>query len=239
MKLDILAFGAHPDDVELGAGGLLATHAQKGALTGIVDLTRGEMGTRGTPEIRDEEAKEAARILGCAVRENLQMPDGQVSYDHESQLQVATVIRKYRPDIVLMNAPTDRHPDHGRASRLVEEACFIAGLHKISCTDEAGEELAPWRPKTMYKYLQFYNLEPNLLVDISAGMEAKTQSILAHKSQFYDPNSKEPETVIASKGFLDSVTARAMDWGRIIGAKYAEPLITVRHAGVEDLRAIR
>ena len=235
MKLDILAFGAHPDDVELGAGGLLATHAQKGAKTGIVDLTRGEMGTRGTPELRDEEAKEAAKILGCSVRENLCMPDGQVSYDHESQLKVAQMIRKYRPEVVIMNAPTDRHPDHGRASRLVEEACFIAGLHKIECIDENGNSLAPWRPKTMYKYLQFYNLEPNLVVDVSEGMDAKMKSILAHKSQFYDPNSTEPQTVIASKGFLDSVSARAMDWGRVIGVKYAEPLIAVRHVGVDNL----
>jgi len=239
MKLDILAFGAHPDDVELGAGGMLATHAKKGFATGIVDLTRGEMGTRGTPELRDEEAKEAAKILGCAIRENLAMPDGRVGFDHESQLKVAAIIRKYQPEIVLMNAPTDRHPDHGRASQLVEEACFVSGLHKIVLKDEQGQELAPWRPKTMYKYLQFYNLEPNLVVDVSEGMEAKMASILAHKSQFYNPKSQEPETVIASKGFLDSVSARAMDWGRIIGAKYAEPLITVRHVGTDNIMGLK
>ncbi|MGB2274868.1 MAG: bacillithiol biosynthesis deacetylase BshB1, partial [Schleiferiaceae bacterium] len=142
MKLDILAFGAHPDDVELGAGGILATHSAKGLTTGIVDLTMGEMGTRGTPEIRLKEAKDAAEILGCAVRENLKMPDGQVDYSHESQLTVATIIRKYRPNVVLMNAPTDRHPDHGRASRLVEEACFLAGLHKIQL-ETNGIELEP------------------------------------------------------------------------------------------------
>ena len=136
MKLDILAFGAHPDDVELGAGGILATHAASGKKVGIVDLTRGEMGSRGTPELRDAEALEAAQILGCAVRENLYMSDGQVSYDFESQLLVAKIVRKYQPDIVLMNAPTDRHPDHGRASRLVEEACFISGLHKIELDDK-------------------------------------------------------------------------------------------------------
>lgn len=238
MKLDILAFGAHPDDVELGAGGMLATHAAAGAKTGIVDLTRGELGTRGTPEIRDEEARAAAQILGCSVRENLGMPDGSVSYDHDSQLQVAAIIRKYRPDIVLMNAPTDRHPDHGRASRLVEEASFLAGLHKIQLTD-GDQALEPWRPAAMYKYLQFYNLEPQLLVDVSAGFEAKMESIKAHKSQFYDPNSNEPQTVIASKAFFDSISARAMDWGRIIGVKYAEPLITVKHVGTADLRGLK
>ena len=238
MKLDILAFGAHPDDVELGAGGILATHAARGLKTGIVDLTRGEMGTRGTPEIRDEEAREAAKILGCAVRENLGMPDGRVDYSHESQLQVAQIIRKYRPEIVLMNAPTDRHPDHGRASRLVEEACFLSGLHKIELKDH-GEKLAPWRPKTMYKYLQFYNLEPKLVVDISDGFEAKMASINAHKSQFFDPNSTEPQTVIASEGFFKSVIARAQDWGRIIGAAYAEPLISVRHIGAKNLEDLQ
>lgn len=238
MKLDVLAFGAHPDDVELGAGGILATHAARGLKTGIVDLTRGEMGTRGTPEIRDKEAKEAAKILGCAVRENLGMPDGRVDYSHESQLQVAQILRKYRPDIVLMNAPTDRHPDHGRASRLVEEACFLSGLHKIELEDH-GEKLAPWRPKTMYKYLQFYNLEPQLVVDISDGFEAKMASIKAHKSQFFDPNSTEPQTVIASEGFFKSVIARAQDWGRIIGAAYAEPLISVRHIGAKNLEDLQ
>lgn len=239
MKLDILAFGAHPDDVELGAGGILAVHAARGHKTGIIDLTRGEMGTRGTPEIRDEEARVAAEILGCEIRENLCMPDGMVSYDHDSQLQVARMIRKYQPEIVLMNAPTDRHPDHGRASRLVEEACFVSGLHKIELEDENGQPLAAWRPKTMYKYLQFYNLEPQLIVDVSAGINQKMESILAHKSQFYNPNSTEPETVIASKGFLDSVKARAVDWGRIIGAAYAEPLIVVRHVGTEDLMHLK
>ena len=238
MKLDILAFGAHPDDVELGAGGILATHAANGLTTGIVDLTLGEMGTRGTPEIRLKEAKDAAEILGCAVRENLEMPDGQVDYSHESQLTVATMIRKYRPNVVLMNAPTDRHPDHGRASRLVEEACFLAGLHKIQL-ETNGIELEPWRPKNMYKYLQFYNLEPQLVVDISAGFEKKMASIRAHKSQFFNPDSQEPQTVISSEGFFQSVIARAQDWGRVIGADYAEPLISVRHVGVGNLNDLQ
>ena len=238
MKLDILAFGAHPDDVELGAGGLLATHANAGAATGIVDLTRGEMGTRGTPEIRDEEACMAADILGCKIRLNMSMPDGQISFDHESQLKVAKIIRKYQPEIVLMNAPTDRHPDHGRASRLIEEACFLSGLHKIELYDN-GVALAPWRPKTMYKYLQFYNLEPNLVVDITDGFLQKMESIRAHKSQFFNLNSTEPETVIASESFFESISARAMDWGRVIGAQYAEPLIAVRHIGVKNLRDLQ
>ncbi|MDA8687157.1 bacillithiol biosynthesis deacetylase BshB1 [Schleiferiaceae bacterium] len=238
MKLDILAFGAHPDDVELGAGGMLAVHAAAGKKVGVIDLTRGEMGTRGTPELRDKEAKDAGRILGCIVRENLTFPDGRIPTDHEAQVKVAEVIRKYQPEVVLMNAPTDRHPDHGRASQLVEEACFLSGLHKLVVSDEHAV-LLPWRPKQMYKYLQFYNLEPNLIVDITTGFEAKMAAILAHKSQFYNPNSTEPDTVIASKDFLASVEARAMDWGRIIGAKYAEPLISVRHIGVESLLDLR
>ena len=238
MKLDILAFGAHPDDVELGAGGILATHATKGLTTGIVDLTKGEMGTRGTAEIRLEEAKKAAEILGCAVRENLGMPDGQVDYDHKSQLNVATMIRKYRPNVVLMNAPTGRHPDHGRASRLVEESCFLAGLHKIQL-EVNGIELEPWRPKNMYKYLQFYNLEPQVVVDISTGFEKKMASIRAHKSQFFNPDSEEPQTLISSERFFQSVIARAQDWGRIIGADYAEPLIAVRHVGVGNLNDLQ
>ena len=238
MKLDILAFGAHPDDVELGAGGLLASHANAGAATGIVDLTEGEMGTRGNAEIRKEEARNAGHILGCKIRLNMSMPDGQISYDHESQLKVAKIIRKYQPEIVLMNAPTDRHPDHGRASKLIEEACFLAGLNKIELYDN-GLPLAAWRPKTMYKYLQFYNLEPNLVVDITDGFVQKMESVRAHKSQFFNPNSTEPETVIASEDFFDSISARAQDWGRVIGAKYAEPLISVRHIGVKNLNNLQ
>ena len=234
MKLDILAFGAHPDDVELGAGGLLATHAAMGKKVGIIDLTRGEMGTRGTPELRDAEAMEAAKILGCAARENLAMPDGAVPTDLEAQKKVAAKIRKYRPDIVIMNAYTDRHPDHGRGAQLVQEASFIAGLHKLELFED-GEALAPWRPKQLYQYLQFYNLEPQLIVDITDGFETKMKSILAHSSQFFNPNSTEPETVIASKSFLDSIKARAQDWGRIIGVDYAEPLMTVRQIGTHDL----
>ncbi len=238
MKLDILAFGAHPDDVELGAGGILAVHAAKGKKVGIIDLTRGEMGTRGTPELRDLEAEEAGRILGCVIRENLAFPDARIPTNDEAQIKVAEIIRKYQPDVVLMNAPTDRHPDHGRASQLVEEACFLSGLHKLAVSTEFSA-LLPWRPKQMYKYLQFYNLEPNLVVDVTVGFEAKMAAVLAHKSQFYNPNSSEPDTVIASKGFLDSVEARAMDWGRVINCKYAEPLISVRHIGVENLLDLR
>ena len=166
------------------------------------------------------------------------MPDGRIDYSHESQLEVVSVIRKYQPDNVIMNAPTDRHPDHGRASRVVEEACFLSGLHKIVSKD-GDTALEPWRPKTMYKYLQFYNLEPQVVVDISEGFEKKMASIKAHKSQFFDPNSTEPETVIASEGFFKSVIARAQDWGRVIGAAYAEPLISVRHIGLKNLEDLQ
>lgn len=238
MKLDILAFGAHPDDVELGAGGILAVHVAQGKTVGIVDLTRGELGSRGTPEIRDAESAAAAEILGCSVRENLCMKDGFIANTHENQLAVIRLLRKYRPEVVLMNAPSDRHPDHVYASALVEESCFKSGLHKLVTEDNSVSQ-ETWRPNQIFKYLQFYNLEPDVVVDISAGFDKKMASIKAHSSQFYDPNSKEPETVIASKGFLESVACRAKDWGRIIGVDYAEPLIAVRHVGVSDLTDLK
>lgn len=235
MKLDILAFGAHPDDVELGAGGILAKEAANGKLTGIVDLTHGEMGTRGTPEIRDEEAKKAGEILGCSVRLNLGMKDGFFLNDKEHQEKIARVIRIYQPDIVIANAFEDRHPDHGRGSSLVSDACFLAGLRKWIIKDDEGNELDAWRPKAVYHYMQFRELKPDLIVDISGYHDQKMESVLAHKSQFYDPSSNEPETVIASKGFLNSVDYRAQNYGRLIGVKHGEAFNVERPTGSSTL----
>lgn len=238
MKLDILAFGAHPDDVELGAGGILAKHAAKGYLTGIIDLTEGEMGTRGTPDIRREESRQAAQILKCSMRENLKMRDGFIVNDEASQLQVIQTIRKYQPEIVLCNAPSDRHPDHGVAAKLVADAAFKAGLRKLETTVD-GEEQEAWRPKVLYHYIQFHPLTPDLIVDISGYSEKKMQSIKAHASQFYDPNSDEPETVIASKYFFDSIEARSREYGRTIYAEYGEGLLVNNTIGVDNLFEIK
>lgn len=221
MKLNILAFGAHPDDVELGAGGTLAKHAALGYKTGIVDLTAGEMGTRGTPEIRKNEAKNAADILGCSVREILDFRDGFFLNDEYHQLEIIKRIRKYQPEIVLCNAPSDRHPDHGRASELVSTACFLAGLRKIE-TECDGSQQLPWRPKVVFHYIQFYALQPDLVVDITGFMPQKMESIQAHASQFFNAASNEPETIIASKSFFESLDGRAREYGRTIYKTYGE-----------------
>ena len=220
MKLDILAFGAHPDDVELGCGGTIAKEVSLGKKVGIVDLTRGELGTRGTAETRDSEAKAAAKILGVDIRENLEFADGFFVNDKQHQLEVIKMIRKYRPNIVLCNAVEDRHIDHGKGSSLVSDACFLSGLLKIE-TELDGLAQEHWRPMVVYHYMQWKNLEPDFTVDISDHIDLKMQSVLAYKTQFYDPSSKEPETPISSKNFTDSVKYRARDLGRLIGTEYA------------------
>lgn len=234
MKLDILAFGAHPDDVELGCGATLAKHVDAGHKTGIVDLTRGDLGTRGTPEIRLEEAQAAAKVLRLKARENLGFRDGFFVNDQAHQLEVIRMLRKYRPDIVLCNAPHDRHPDHGRASQLVVESCFYAGLRRIETVDNGVPQEA-WRPKQVYHYIQFYDLKPDFSVDVSGYLEAKMAAINAHKSQFYDPKSKEPETVIASRAFYDSIANRMAEWGRILGVQHAEAFLAEKTPGVKNL----
>lgn len=238
MKIDILAFGAHPDDVELGAGGTLAKHAANGYKTAIIDLTLGEMGTRGTPEIRRKEAEEAAAILGCAFRENLEMRDGYIRNDEASQRLIIQAIRKYQPEVVLCNAPTDRHPDHGHASKLVLEASFLAGLRKLE-TNIDGVMQAPWRPKKVFHYIQFMSLEPTFVQDITGYYPQKIASVKAHSSQFYNPNSEEPETVIASKSFFDSIEGRAREFGRIIYTEYGEGLIAKEPIGVDSLFVLK
>lgn len=234
MKLDILAFGAHPDDVELGCGATIAKEVFLGKKVGIVDLTRGELGTRGSAEIRDREAKNAAAILGVSVRENLGFADGFFVNDKQHQIEIIKMIRKYQPEIVLCNAIDDRHIDHAKGSNLVSDACFLSGLLKIRT--EVGEvQQKKWRPKQVYHYMQWKNLEPDFSIDVSGYMDQKTKAILAYTSQFYDPNSNEPETPITSKNFLDSVTYRAKDLGRIIGVDYAEGYTVERTLAVENL----
>tara|TARA_R110002012_G_scaffold242788_1_gene417243 strand:+ start:68772 stop:69494 length:723 start_codon:yes stop_codon:yes gene_type:complete len=236
MKLDILAIGAHPDDVELGCGGTIAKEIANGKKVGIIDLTRGELGTRGTAETRDSEAAEAAKILGVTVRDNMEFADGFFVNDRKHQIEIIKMIRKYQPDIVLCNAVTDRHIDHGKGSSLVSDACFLSGLLKIDtkCDDLDGFQ-EPWRPKQVYHYMQWKNVEPDFVVDISGFMEKKTASVLAYKTQFYDANSKEPETPISSKNFTDSVYYRAQDIGRIVGVNFAEGYTVERYPAVNSL----
>ena len=236
MKLDILAIGAHPDDVELGCGATLAKEVANGRKVGIIDLTRGELGTRGTAETRDEESAEAAKILGVAIRTNMEFADGFFLNDKYHQIELIKMIRKYRPEIVLCNAVDDRHIDHGKGSKLVSDACFLSGLLKIATKteDEDGWQ-EPWRPTHLYHYIQWKNLEPNLVVDVSGFMAKKEAAVLAYKTQFYDAESDEPETPISSKNFTDSINYRARDLGRLIGAEYAEGYTVERYPAVDSL----
>lgn len=237
MRLDILAFGAHPDDVELGCGATLAKEISLGKKVGIIDLTRGELGTRGSAELRDIEAKKAAGILGVSVRENLAFADGFFINDKEHQLSIIKMIRKYQPNIVLCNAVNDRHIDHGKGSKLVSDSCFLSGLSKI-VTKYNGEVQKEWRPKNVYHYIQWKSIEPDFVVDITGFIDLKTESVLAYSSQFFDPESDEPETPITSKNFIDSVNYRARDLGRLIGVDYAEGFTTERYVAVENLDKI-
>ena len=234
MKLDILAFGAHPDDVELGCSGTIAKEVSLGKKVGIIDLTRGELGTRGSVAIRNEESAKASEILGVTVRRNLDMRDGFFVNDEAHQIKVIEMIRKYQPEIVLCNAITDRHIDHGKGSKLVSDACFLSGLIKIE-TELNGKKQQAWRPKVVYHYIQWQNIEPDFVVDISEFLDKKMESVLAYGSQFYDPNSKEPVTPITSKTFLDSVKYRAEDLGRLVGVAYAEGFTTERYLAVNSL----
>ncbi|WP_265428590.1 bacillithiol biosynthesis deacetylase BshB1 [Chryseobacterium sp. YIM B08800] len=221
MKTDILAFGAHPDDVELGCGGTIAKLISEGKTCVIVDLTKGELGTRGTDQTRKEEATEAAKILGVAARENLGLKDGFLVNSEEYQMEVVKMVRKYRPEIVLANAIDDRHPDHAKAAKLVSDACFLAGLRKIE-TVLNGEVQEVWRPKQIFHYIQWKHIQPEFVIDISEHLEKKLEACMAFKTQFYDPTSKEPETPITSKDFYESLTYRAQDLGRLSGVAYAE-----------------
>lgn len=234
MKLDILAIAAHPDDVELSCGGTLISHAKTGKKTGVIDLTRGEMGTRGTPKQRLEEADEASRRMQLSIRDNMDFKDAFFLNDNEHQIEIIKKIRKYRPEIIITNAPYDRHPDHGRAAKLVEEATFKSGLIKIE-TEVDGEVQEAWRPKKLYNFIQSIALEPDFLVDISDSMEEKMEAVRAFRSQFYDPKSREPETYISSPAFMQMLESRAQEYGHRIGVKYAEGFKYPQHLGVKSL----
>ena len=225
MKVDILAIGAHPDDVELGCGGTLAKLISEGKKVAIVDLTQGELGTRGTNVTRAQEAASASEILGISARENLKMKDGFIHNSEEYQIQIVKMIRKYQPEIVLANAIYDRHPDHAKAAKLVSDACFLSGLVKIE-TELDGENQKQWRPKQVFHYIQWKHITPDFVIDISNFMEKKIEACLAYKTQFYDPNSNEPMTPIATKDFLESLTYRAQDLGRLSGVEFAEGFTT-------------
>jgi len=234
MKLDILILAAHPDDVELCCAGTVCSHVSQGRKVGIVDFTKGEMGTRGTPEIRLQEAAASAKILGVSVRENLGFEDVFFENNKKHQLEVIKMIRKYQPEIVILNAIRDRHPDHGKASELGKIACFMSGLKKIETTLEGVEQTA-WRPKAVYHYIQSNYIQPDFVVDISDFWEQKQQSIQAFKTQFFDPDSKEPETFISTPEFMKLIEARDREFGYSIGVKFAEGFTVERNLGIKNL----
>ena len=238
MKLDILCFGAHPDDVELGCSGTIAKEISLGKKVGVVDLTRGELGTRGSVEIRNSESQKATEILGLSARENLDMRDGFFKNDEAHQMKVIEMIRKYQPEIVICNAIDDRHIDHGKGSKLVSDACFLSGLRRIE-TSLNGENQEAWRPKVVYHYIQWKNIEPDFVVDITDFVGIKTKAILAYDSQFYTENSKEPVTPIATKNFLESIHYRSQDLGRLVGVEYAEGFTVERYLAVNSLSDLK
>ncbi len=234
MKLDILAFGAHPDDVELGCGATLAKEIALGKKVGIIDLTRGELGTRGSAELRDKEAAAAKDILGVHIRENLGFSDGFFTNDKKHQIEIIKILRKYQPEIVLCNSIDDRHIDHPKGSQLVSNASFLSGLLKIETT-LAGKVQEKWRPKHVYHYIQWKNIAPDFVVDVTGYMDYKVKAVKAYSSQFFDPNSKESETPITSKNFINSISYRANDLGRLIGVDSAEGFTVERFLAVNSL----
>jgi len=238
MKLDILVIAAHPDDAELACSGTIALHVAKGYKVGVLDLTQGEMGTRGTPELRLKESDLSSKILGLSARENLGFKDIFFQDDKVHQLEIIKIIRKYRPEIVLANAISDRHSDHGKAASLASHACFMSGLRKIETQLEGGVQEA-WRPKFIYHYIENNYIKPDFVVDVSDFWDKKIESIKAFKSQFYDPNSKEPESFISSKDFLGFIEARAKEYGHSIMVKYGEGFTVERMIGVDDLFDIK
>jgi bacillithiol biosynthesis deacetylase BshB1 len=237
MKLDILAFGVHPDDVELGCAGTIMAAIDQGKKVGIVDLTRGELGTRGTPTTRTQEAEAAAKIMGVDVRENLDMADGFFTNDEAHQRKIIALIRKYQPDIILANAPEDRHPDHGRSAKLVSDAAFLSGLRKVETMHEGITQNA-WRPAYTFHYIQDRFIQPSFVIDITAYMERKMEAVLAYGTQFNSADTSEPQTYISSPQFLETVKARALMLGKRIGVGYAEGYITEKIIGFSNFDAI-
>ena len=238
LNIDILAIGAHPDDVELGCSGTIAKEIALGKKVGIIDLTRGELGTRGSAEIRDSEAKKAAGILGVSFRENLNFKDGFFTNDEVHQLELIKVIRKYKPKIILCNAIDDRHIDHPKGAKLVVDSCFLSGLKKIKTNNE-GTDQNPWRPENIYHYIQWKNLNPDFVVDISEYFDTKIKSVKAFKSQFYNGNESVHDTPISTKNFLDSIEYRAKDLGRLTGVEYAEGFIASRLPRIESISDLK
>ena len=234
MKLDILVLAAHPDDAELGCGGTIAKHVALGHKVGIVDLTRGELGTRGTVQSREQEAADSGKILGISARENLGLQDGFFRNHQEEQLAVVKAIRKYQPEIILANAIFDRHPDHAKASDLAFDAAFLAGLSKVETSVDGKLQMA-WRPKVMYHYIQSLYIKPEFVVDVSDFWEKKMDAIRAFKTQFFDPKSSEPNTYISNPSFLKMVESRAQEMGHAIGVKYGEGFTVRRFIGVKSL----
>ena len=239
MKLDILAIAVHPDDVELGCSGLLMMEKLHGKKIGAIDLTRGELGTRGTPELRAQEAANAATIMDLDVRENLNMADGFFSNDEKHQRLLISAIRKYQPEIVLANALADRHPDHGRAGKLISDACFLSGLRKIETVNSNGKPQLHWRPKYVFHYIQDRYENPSFVYDITPVFERKVEAIKAYSSQFHSTeyNNDEPQTYISTPEFLNSIIGRQQMFGKMIGVPYAEGFITEKMIGVKSLDA--
>ena len=238
MKIDILAIGAHPDDVELGCSGTIAKEIANNKKVGILDLTKGELGTRGSAEIREKEANHAAKILNVAFRENLNFKDGFFKNDEEHQLKLIQVIRKYKPDIILCNAPDDRHIDHPRGAKLVIDSCFLSGLKKIA-TEYNKKEQEPWRPLNIYHYIQWKNLKPDFVVDISNFFEIKIKAVKSFKSQFYNEKESVHNTPISTKNFLDSIEYRARDLGRLTNVDYAEGFISARLPLIDSISVLK
>jgi len=236
MKLDLLAIGAHPDDVELGCGATLAKEIALGKKVGIIDLTRGELGTRGDADTRDIEAEKAKAILGVSMRTNMEFEDGFFVNDKFHQIELIKMIRKFQPDIVLCNAVEDRHIDHPKGSQLVSDACFLSGLMKIDtkCPDDNGWQ-DPWRPKHVYHYIQWKNIEPDFVVDVSGFLDKKLEAVFAYESQFHKSNSDEPITPISTTNFRDSINYRAQDMGRLIGVDHGEGFTAERYVAVNSL----
>jgi N-acetylglucosamine malate deacetylase 1 len=235
FKIDILAIGVHPDDIELCAAGTLLKHIDLGYTVALCDLTQGELGTRGSGPLRLVEAERAKEILGIEYRENLGMADGFFQQNEENTRKIIEIIRKYQPEIVLANAVSDRHPDHGRASKLISDACFYSGLPKIKTTQPDGQSQEAWRPKSVYHYIQDRNLKADFVVDITPYMDKKLESIFAYSSQFYISGNGEPETPISSKSFIEFIKAKNRAYGRDIGVDFAEGFTVERNMGVKDL----
>ncbi|MCC5945380.1 MAG: bacillithiol biosynthesis deacetylase BshB1 [Bernardetiaceae bacterium] len=240
MKLDILAFAAHPDDVELSCSGTLMAHIEKGYKVGVVDLTRGELGTRGSADLRDMEARQAAKVMGLHMRDNLGFSDGFFKDNNEHRLGVIRILRKYKPDVVLANSPKDRHPDHERAAKLIKHATFMSGLAKVTTHNENGDPQEAWRPQQLFYYIQHTYNEPDFVFDITAQWERKMQAVAAYKSQFHNPeyDREEAATFISSPEFLEFLKGRARDFGQHVGVRYAEGFLKTKQILLSDITKI-